>query len=196
MEPITLVFATNNAHKAQEVGQILGGKYLIKTLKDIGCTEEIEETAGTLEGNALIKARYVKANYGFDCFSDDSGLEVFALNGEPGVDTAHYAGPQRNALDNMGLLLEKLAPHEDRRAQFRAVIAVVMGDEEVLLEGVCPGTIARQMSGSGGFGYDPIFVPDGYNTTFAELGEAVKNEVSHRGLATAKFKKMLEDRAW
>jgi XTP/dITP diphosphohydrolase len=194
MEPIILVFATNNAHKAQEVGQILGSKYLIKTLKDIGCSEEIPETANTLEGNALIKARYVKTHFDLDCFSDDSGLEVFALNGEPGVDTAHYAGPQRNALDNMSLLLDKLEGHDDRRAQFRAVIAVVMGSDEVLLEGVCPGIIAQQMSGSGGFGYDPIFVPDGYTATFAELGEEVKNKVSHRGLATEQLKNYLENR--
>jgi XTP/dITP diphosphohydrolase len=191
MEPTILVFATNNAHKAHEVGQILGDKYLIKTLKDIGCTDEIPETAGTLEGNALIKARYVKEKYGLDCFSDDSGLEVMALNGEPGVDTAHYAGPQRNVLDNMNLLLKNLGGHSDRSAQFRAVIAVAMGDTEVLLEGVCKGRIAKQMSGTGGFGYDPIFVPDGYDTTFAELGEDVKNKVSHRGLATEQFKKYL-----
>jgi XTP/dITP diphosphohydrolase len=183
----TLVFATNNAHKAQEVEQILGGEYLVKTLKDIGCEEDIAETADTLEGNALLKARYVKDHYGYDCFSEDTGLEVEALNGEPGVHTARYAGEQRSAEDNMAKLLQNLAGQENRRARFRTVIALLTGDDVTLLEGVCPGQISTEKRGSGGFGYDPVFIPDGYDQTFAELGDEVKNEISHRAIATHKL---------
>lgn len=180
----TLVFATNNPHKAKEVEQILGGQYQVKTLKDIGCLEDIEETADTLEGNAIIKAQYVKDNYGFDCFSEDTGLFVNALDGDPGVHTARYAGEARNADDNINLLLKNLAGKADRSAQFRTIITIIMGEKMIHLEGICPGRIAEQRSGTGGFGYDPVFIPDGYGLTFAELGEDVKNKISHRALAT------------
>lgn len=180
----TLVFATNNAHKAREVAQILGGDFQVKTLRDIGCAEEIEETEPSLEGNALLKARYVKEKYGHDCFSEDTGLEVEALNGAPGVHTARYAGEQRNADDNIRLLLKNLEGEENRKAQFRTIIALIFEDKEILFEGICKGRITGQKSGTGGFGYDPVFVPDGFDKTFAELGDDLKNKISHRAKAT------------
>jgi XTP/dITP diphosphohydrolase len=188
----TLVFATNNPHKAKEVEQILGGQYQVKTLKDIGCLEDIEETADTLEGNALIKAQYVKNNYGFDCFSEDTGLFVNALNGDPGVHTARYAGEARNADDNINLLLKNLADKTDRSARFITIITIIMGEKEIHLEGICPGRIAQERSGTGGFGYDPVFIPDGYDQTFAELGEEIKNKISHRALATKQLVSYLQ----
>ena len=188
----TLVFATNNPHKAKEVEQILGGQYQVKTLKDIGCLEDIEETADTLEGNALIKAQYVKNNYGFDCFSEDTGLFVNALNGDPGVHTARYAGEARNADDNINLLLKNLADKTDRSARFITIITIIMGEKEIHLEGICPGRIAQERSGTGGFGYDPVFIPDGYDLTFAELGEEIKNKISHRALATKQLVSYLQ----
>ena len=183
----TLVFATNNPHKAREVEQILGGNFQIKTLRDIGCLEEIEETEPTLEGNALLKARYVKEKYGYDCFSEDTGLEVEALDGAPGVNTARYAGEEKSADANISLLLKNLEGKENRRARFRTVIALIFGENETLLEGVCEGRIALQKSGGGGWGYDPVFIPEGYVQTFAELGEDVKNQISHRAKATEKL---------
>lgn len=189
----TLVFATNNPHKAREVEQILGPGFSVKTLKDIGCLEDIEETADSLEGNARLKARYVKEKYGYDCFSEDTGLEVTALNGAPGVHTARYAGPGRDANDNMQLLLHNLADKDDRSARFRTIIALLTGDRELLLEGICTGKIATEKSGNGGFGYDPIFIPDGYDQTFAELGDDVKNIISHRARATVKLVEALRN---
>jgi len=186
-----LVFATNNPHKAREIEQILGSGYQVKTLKDIGCLEDIEETADTLEGNALLKARYVKEKYGYDCFSEDTGLEVEVLDGAPGVHTARYAGEQRDPADNIRLLLQHLADHDNRHARFRTIIALIINEEEVLFEGICPGSIATQPSGTGGFGYDPVFIPEGYGETFAELGEEVKNQFSHRAKATEKLVKHL-----
>ncbi|MCC7505043.1 MAG: RdgB/HAM1 family non-canonical purine NTP pyrophosphatase [Saprospiraceae bacterium] len=183
----TLVFATNNFNKAREVEQILGGQYQIKTLRDIGCTEEIEETESTLEGNALLKARYVKERYGFDCFSEDTGLEVAALGGAPGVHTARYAGDDKNPEANITLLLHNLDAQSDRRATFRTVIALLMDGQEILLEGACPGSIASAKRGLNGWGYDPVFIPEGYDQTFAELGDVVKNQVSHRARAMAKL---------
>lgn len=186
-----LVFATNNPHKAREVEQILGGNFSVKTLRDIGCFEEIEETELTLEGNALLKARYVKEKYGYDCFSEDTGLEVESLGGAPGVHTARYAGEEKNPDANIALLLKNLEGKESRRARFRTVIALIFNEKETLLEGVCEGRIALQKSGSGGWGYDPVFIPDGYEYTFAELGEDVKNQISHRARATALLKNTL-----
>jgi len=186
-----LVFATNNPHKAREIEQILGGAYRISTLKDIGCTEEIEETEPTLEGNALLKARYVKTKFGYDCFSEDTGLEVEALDGAPGVHTARFAGEARDPEANIALLLTKLESKPNRRAQFRTVIALVQDGKEILLEGICPGRIAPEKRGVGGFGYDPVFIPEGYEHTFAELGEEVKNRISHRALATEKLRLLL-----
>jgi XTP/dITP diphosphohydrolase len=191
----TLVFATNNAHKAREVEQILGPGFEIKTLKDIGCLEDIEETETTLEGNALLKARYVKEKYGYDCFSEDTGLEVEALDGAPGVHTARYAGEDRSAEANMALLLKNLEGKDSRRARFRTIIALSFEGKETLLEGICPGSIAMHKQGIGGFGYDPIFIPEGFDQTFAELGDEVKNRISHRGIATEKFKRLLRSEA-
>ncbi|MCC6413708.1 MAG: non-canonical purine NTP diphosphatase [Saprospiraceae bacterium] len=185
--PQILVFATNNAHKALEVEQILGPDFQIKTLRDIGCTEDIEETEDTLEGNAILKARYVKHNYGYDCFSEDTGLEVTALGGAPGVHTARYAGESRDPQANIHKLLENLKDKADRSAQFRTVIAMVRGEETVLFEGICKGHIAEAPSGTEGFGYDPVFVPEGYDVTFAQLGVEVKNVISHRARAMGKL---------
>ncbi|MCC7466027.1 MAG: non-canonical purine NTP diphosphatase [Saprospiraceae bacterium] len=188
-----LVFATNNAHKAREVEHVLGPGFQIKTLKDIGCLEEIEETESTLEGNALLKARYVKEKYGYDCFSEDAGLEVAALGGAPGVHTARYAGASRDANDNMDLLLKNLEDKSDRSARFRAVIALIQDGQETLLEGVCNGHIALEKQGNQGFGYDPIFIPNGYEQTFAQLGDDVKSVISHRAIATRKLVSFLND---
>lgn len=183
----TLVFATNNPHKAREVEEILGGAYEVKTLKEIGCDTDIPETADTLEGNALLKAQYVKAHFGLDCFSEDTGLEVTALGGAPGVHTARFAGEQRSAADNNALLLQKLEGQSDRRAQFRTVIALLMDGKEILLEGVCKGHIGMAPAGEGGFGYDPVFVPEGHELSFAQLGSDIKNQISHRARAMQKL---------
>ncbi|MBC7778287.1 MAG: non-canonical purine NTP diphosphatase [Phycisphaerae bacterium] len=187
----TLVFATNNAHKAREVEQILGPGFEIKTLKDIGCHEEIEETEPTLEGNALLKARYVKEKYGYDCFSEDTGLEVESLDGAPGVHTARYAGEAKSPEANIALLLKNLEEKSSRSARFRTIIALTFDGKETLLEGICEGRIALEKQGTGGFGYDPVFIPNGFDESFAELGDAVKNRISHRAIATEKFKEML-----
>ena len=184
----TLVFATHNVHKAREVEQILGPGFKIMTLRDIGQVEEIPETADTLEGNALLKARFVREKYGYDCFSEDTGLEVEALDGKPGVHTARYAGEGRDPEDNIRLLLSNLAGQPNRQARFRTIIALVVGETEVLLEGICAGRIALEKQGTGGFGYDPVFMPDGYAQTFAELGEEVKNQISHRAKALEKLR--------
>ena len=189
----SLVFATNNPHKAREIEHMLGGAYQIKTLQDIGCQEEIEETEGTLEGNALLKARFVREKFGFDCFSEDTGLEVDALGGAPGVHTARFAGAAKDPDANIRLLLERLKDQTNRQARFRTVIAIVANGKEVLLDGVCTGRIAFEKQGTGGFGYDPVFIPDGYDQTFAALGEAVKNRVSHRAKATEKLRQYLID---
>ncbi len=187
----TLVFATNNAHKAREVEQILGPGFHIKTLKDIGCLEEIEETEPTLEGNALLKAWYVKEKYGYDCFSEDTGLEVEALGGAPGVHTARYAGESRDPDANIAFLLQNLEGKSSRRARFRTIIALLFDGKEILLEGICEGRIATEKQGTMGFGYDPVFMPEGFDQTFAELGDSVKNRISHRAIATEKFKERL-----
>jgi XTP/dITP diphosphohydrolase len=186
MEKI-LVFATNNPHKAREVEQVLGSGFVIKTLRDIGCLEDIPETGDTLEENALIKAKHVKVHFGYDCFSEDTGLEVVALGGKPGVHTAHYAGPERCADANMALLLQQMMGQPDRTAQFRTVIALVRGTETLLLEGVCPGSLATTPIGNKGFGYDPIFIPQGYRQTFGEMEDALKNDISHRAKAVKKL---------
>ncbi len=189
----TLVFATNNAHKAKEVEQILGKNFEVKTLRDIGCLEDIPETAATLEGNAQLKARFVKEKYGFDCFSDDSGLEVKSLGGAPGVFSARYAGDEKNHDANIQFLLKNLQPHRDRSAQFRAVICLILNGKENLFEGICPGKIMDEKRGTGGFGYDPIFVPRGRRKTFAELGDAVKNKISHRAISVQKLMEFLKN---
>ncbi len=187
----TLVFATNNPHKAREIEQILGGEYQILTLKDIGCLEDIEETEDTLEGNALLKARYVKSKYGYDCFSEDTGLEVEALDGAPGVHTARYAGESKSPAANIALLLQNLEHKMNRKARFRTVIVLIINGQEITMEGICPGQIALTKRGASDFGYDPVFIPEGYEQTFAELGEAVKNRISHRAIATEQLRKKL-----
>ncbi len=185
--PKTLVLATHNAHKTREINQILGPDFQILTLTDIGCHEEIPETAETLEGNAQLKARHVREHYGHDCFSEDTGLEVKALAGAPGVHTARYAGEAKDPAANMDLLLKNLADKPTRRAQFRTVICLIFNGKEHLFEGVCPGEIAAERQGEGGFGYDPIFRPEGHTTTFAEMSDEAKNAISHRGQATRKM---------
>ncbi|THH40260.1 RdgB/HAM1 family non-canonical purine NTP pyrophosphatase [Neolewinella litorea] len=188
-----LVFATNNPHKIAEVKRQLGDRYAFLSLQEIGCTEEISETADTLEGNARLKARHVKSRYGHDCFSEDTGLEVYALDHAPGVDTAHYAGPQRSADDNNQKLLSELADRKDRLARFRTVICLIEGDAEHLFEGECEGRIATAPIGHDGFGYDPIFVPaEGDGRTFAQMTQDEKVRFSHRARAMAKLEDYLK----
>lgn len=187
----TLVFATNNEHKIKEVKAVLDGTFAIENLASIGCTEELPETTRTIEGNALQKARYVYDHFHVDCFSEDTGLEIFALNGAPGVDTAYYAGPQRSAADNNNLVLQQLGDRPDRDAQFRTIIALILDGKEHLFEGVVKGRIAYQAAGTRGFGYGPIFIPEGYDYTFAELPDEVKNTISHRARAVAKLTEFL-----
>lgn len=178
-----LVFATNNRHKLEEVGDVLKGHLEILSLKEINCFDDIPETADTLEGNALLKAQHIFENYGYDCFADDTGLEVEALDGRPGVYSARYAGEDQNAARNMEKLLGELDGKLNRRARFRTVVALIEGAKVSYFEGKIEGTIIEQKRGSAGFGYDPVFVPDGYSQTFAELGSEIKNKISHRALA-------------
>ena len=182
-----LVFATNNAHKLEEVRQILGDRFVIRSLKEIGCTEDIPETGDTFQDNALQKARYVKEHYGYDCFADDTGLEVTALGGAPGVHSARYAG-NHDSEANMTKLLHELEKKSDRSAQFRTVVALLLNGQEVLFEGIVKGRIATERHyGDGGFGYDPLFIPDGYSETFSQMTPESKNMVSHRGRAVRKL---------
>lgn len=187
-----IVFATNNAHKLHEVSALLADKYKVLGLNDIGCTEEIPETADTLDGNALLKAQYVWQKFGKNCFSDDTGLEVEALNNAPGVYSARYAGEDKNAEANMQKLLKELDGKENRNARFRTVIALIINGEEFLFEGAVYGKIIEEKRGNEGFGYDPIFVADGYDKTFAELPLSEKNDISHRALAVKKLISFLE----
>jgi len=189
---LNLVFATNNEHKLTEVREILGGSFRVLSLKDIGCFEDIPETADTLEGNALIKARYVKQKYGYDCFADDTGLEIRALNNAPGVYSARYAGEAKDAKANIRKALFELQGKTDRSARFRTVIALITSEDEYILEGIIDGIIIDEPRGETGFGYDPIFVPDGFTETFAELGAEAKNEISHRAEATKKLKQLID----
>lgn len=190
---MTIVFATNNPHKLEEIRSILGPAVAVLSLEDIGCREDIAETGETLEENALIKALYVREHYGYDCFADDTGLEVRALGGEPGIFSARYAGEGHDSGANMDKLLAKLQDTTDRRARFRTVIALVRGQERRFFEGTVEGTITRERRGTGGFGYDPVFVPEGYAGTFAELGSEVKNTISHRAKAVQKLARYLLD---
>ncbi|MFZ6036655.1 MAG: non-canonical purine NTP diphosphatase [Bacteroidota bacterium] len=186
-----IVFATNNKHKLDEIRKISEGKLEILSLNDINCRTDIPETGTTLEENALIKARFVKDNFGYDCFADDTGLEVKALDGAPGVYSARYAGEDCRAEDNVRKLLTNLEGISDRRAAFRTVIALLIGDEQYFFEGAIHGKIIDEKRGESGFGYDPVFVPDGYEQTFAELGEDIKNKISHRAIATNKLIRFL-----
>ena len=182
-----IVFATNNTHKLDEIRKITNDQLQLLSLADIHCDEEIDETGVTLEENALLKARYVKERYGYDCFADDTGLEVEVLDGEPGVYSARYAGEGCHPEENMQKLLSILEGVENRQARFRTVIALLINGEEHLFEGVVNGWIIEEKRGGSGFGYDPIFMPAGYHQTFAELGNDIKNRISHRALATEKL---------
>lgn len=182
-----LVFATNNKNKIIEVQQLLPANIEIISLESIGCFEEIPETADTIEENAIMKANYVTEKYGYNCFADDTGLEVAALNGEPGVYSARYAGEQRNAEDNMNKLLNKLENSPNRTAQFKTVIALNLNGNQQLFTGIAEGDIILEKTGNEGFGYDPIFQPKGYNLTFAQLSLEEKGIISHRGKATKKL---------
>ena len=178
-----LVFATNNLHKLKEVQKMLSNSIEVLSLKDIGCFEEIEETENTLEGNAKLKADYITQKYGFDCFSDDTGLEVEALNGKPGVYSARYAGEHGNAEKNMEKLLNELQNKSSRKAKFRTIIALNLRNKQYLFEGICDGEILNEKSGVKGFGYDPIFKPKNASSSFAEMNSEEKNIISHRGIA-------------
>lgn len=178
-----LVFATNNAHKLSEVRAILAPQYEIISLAELNCFDDIPETADTLEGNALLKAQYIFDKFQVNCFADDTGLEVEALNGAPGVYSARYAGEDNNAKNNMEKLLSNLGDNSNRTAHFRTVIALIEESQVHYFEGKIEGKIAYAPSGSAGFGYDPVFIPDGYTQSFAELGSEEKNKISHRALA-------------
>lgn len=179
-----LVFATNNKNKILEVQHLLPESIEIISLESIGCFEEIPETADTIEENAIMKANYITEKYGYDCFADDTGLEVEALNGEPGVYSARYAGEQRDAEDNMNKLLDNLENKTNRKAQFKTVIALNLNGKQQLFTGIASGEITLEKTGNEGFGYDPIFKPEGYNRTFAQLSMEEKGIISHRGKAT------------
>jgi XTP/dITP diphosphohydrolase len=189
-----LVFATNNAHKTEEVKNLLAGQYEILNLKDIGCTTDIPETADSFAGNASLKSHFVTEHYQLDCFADDSGLEVEALNNEPGIFSARYAGGGGD-LANLQLVLEKMEGQTNRNARFRTVVSLIRNGEENFFEGVVNGTIRAVPSGAKGFGYDPVFEPEGYTQTFAEMTMEQKNEISHRAIAMRKLIAYLQEQA-
>ena len=182
-----LVFASNNKNKIAEIQQQVGSQFQIVSLEDIECFVDIPETAETIEGNAILKANYVTENYGLPCFADDTGLEIEVLNNEPGVYSARYAGEQKNADDNMNLVLLKLASQTNRKAQFKTIIALNINNQQHLFEGIVKGEITVEKSGNMGFGYDPIFQPEGFSTTFAEMTMEQKSVISHRGIAVQKL---------
>ncbi len=186
-----LVFATNNAHKLRELGEILKGEFTLFSLNDISCTDDIPETGDTLEANASQKSRYIWDRYQLDCFSDDTGLEIAALNNEPGVHSARYAGEGRNSEDNIEKVLSKLSGENNRKACFRCVISLIIRGNEYLFEGQVDGEILPERKGISGFGYDPIFLPDGYTQSFAEMNADLKNSISHRGRAVQKLVRFL-----
>ena len=188
-----LVFATNNQNKLKEVQQMLPSTIQSLSLKDINCFDDIEETEITLEGNAKLKADYITNKFGYNCFADDTGLEVHSLNGRPGVYSARFAGEPANAENNMNKLLTELADKEDRKAQFRTIIALNLNGEYFEFEGVCKGEIIENKRGEKGFGYDPIFIPENFAETFAEMNADKKNEISHRGLAINKLVNFLKN---
>lgn len=182
-----IVFATNNKHKLDEIKKISKGQLEILSLSDINCHDDIPETGDTLKENALIKAQFVKDKFGLDCFADDTGLEVEALNNAPGIYSSRYAGPECDPEDNMQKLIYELQDKENRSAQFRTVIALILDGKEHYFEGIIHGEIINQKEGTNGFGYDPIFKPEGYDKTFGELPEEIKNTLSHRAIATQKL---------
>ncbi len=188
-----LVFATHNLNKLKEVQALVPAHITILSLTDIGCDEDIIEDAPTIEGNAVLKAQYVRDNYGYNCFADDTGLEVTALDGAPGVYSARYAGPQKSASDNMNKLLIALATKQDRAARFKTVIAFAKAEKIETFTGICEGEITKERQGDDGFGYDPIFKPTGYDVTFAQMAMSLKGKISHRGLAMQQFLAHLKD---
>ena len=188
-----IVFATNNAHKLDEVRQVVGEKFEIVSLRECGIVEDIPENEPTLEGNALAKARYIYERTGFNCFADDTGLEVDALGGEPGVRSARYATDGHDDEANKRLLLERLQGEENRAAQFRTAVALILGGKEYLFEGIVRGDIATEQHGEGGFGYDPLFFPEGGDLTFAQMSSEEKNAISHRGRAVRKLAEFLQN---
>jgi XTP/dITP diphosphohydrolase len=189
---MTLVFASGNLNKTAEIQSKLEGFAEIKSLKDFDFHEDIPETALTFQGNALIKAQFCKEKFGFDCFADDSGLEVDILNGKPGVFSARYAGPQKNDLDNLNLLLYNMTEETNRLAQFKTVIALIWKNETHFFEGVIRGTLTLEPIGDDGFGYDPIFIPEGYDRTFAQMTKEEKNKISHRAIAVEKMVQFIQ----
>lgn len=189
-----IIFATNNQHKLQEVKEVLGKTIEIISLAELNCNEDIPETANTLEGNALIKAEYIFNKFGLDCFADDTGLEVEALDGAPGVYSARYAGEDNNAIANMEKLLQNMNQHSNRNARFRTVIAYIEQGKIHYFEGKIEGSIATEPKGKAGFGYDPVFIPTGYDLSFAELGTEEKNKISHRALAVNQFAQFLKEK--
>ena len=188
-----LVFATNNRHKLDEVRAIVGDKVEVLSLNDIGCHDDIPETADTLQGNALIKAHYIYEKFGVDCFADDTGLEVEALDGAPGVYSARYAGEECDSEANMQKLLHNLTGKSNRNAQFRTVIALIIKGEEKLFNGIVKGTITEEKRGDSGFGYDPVFVPEGFSESFAQMSGDMKNSISHRYRATRELSNYLKE---
>lgn len=188
-----LVFATNNRHKLDEVRAIVGDRVEVLSLNDIGCHDDIPETADTLQGNALIKARYIYEKFGVDCFADDTGLEVEALDGAPGVYSARYAGEECDSEANMQKLLQNLTGKSNRNAQFRTVIALIIKGEEKLFNGIVKGTITEEKRGDSGFGYDPVFVPEGFSESFAQMSGDMKNSISHRYRATRELSNYLKE---
>lgn len=189
-----LVFATNNQHKLDEVRKITDGYADIISLSDINCHEDIPETADTLEGNALQKAHYIKDNFGYDCFADDTGLEVEVLDNAPGVYSARYAGLAHDSEANINKLLHEMENKENRKARFRTVIALILDGKEYMFEGIINGSIINEKRGKAGFGYDPIFIPDSYSQTFAEMGNDIKNKISHRAKAIKKLTTFLSNK--
>ncbi len=190
-----IVFASHNQNKIEEIRAILGPDFFVKGLTDINCTEEIPEPFATLEENALAKARYVEIHFGFDCFADDTGLEVDALGGLPGVYSARYAGSGKKSLDNIAKLLNELKHHTNRNARFRTVIALAMQRKHYFFEGVVNGIIAESPRGVEGFGYDPVFIPEGYSKSFAEMPASEKNKISHRKIAIDKLAGFLKQQS-
>jgi len=189
-----LVFASNNPNKIKEIQLLLPNTLQILSLEDICCLEDIPETAPTIEGNAIQKANYVTEKYGYPCFADDTGLEVAALDNAPGVYSARYAGEQKNADDNMAKLLDNLSDKTNRKAQFKTVICLNLNGNQHLFEGIIKGEIIHEKRGSAGFGYDPIFIPNGYSNTFAEMSMSEKSKISHRGLAVEKLVAFLKQK--
>ena len=189
-----LVFATNNLGKLAEVQKMLPASITLLSLKDIECFDDIEETATTLEGNAQIKANHITEKFKFNCFADDTGLEVDALNGAPGVYSARYAGEPVNAENNMQKLITNLSKEQNRKAHFRTAICLNLDGEQFLFDGICNGDITTEKKGEKGFGYDPIFIPEGYTKSFAEMTAEEKNKISHRGLAIQKLVAFLSDK--